>query len=199
MTKVACLQIRDMTRPYKVYEKAFPMEVVFAEENFGESGPILIQEDYIYENTKPIFKWPSLVRVGEEAKYLSSMFERQNAVASMSSPKRFLWDKDESRQPWIKVNKVVIYPRPALYGISRYLKNNGTYDRDYPLARRIASSPETPLCVSPYEILVKPLSNRQFDFRLNQGNSHYKGCLKILSYLSDRHDRSGKDLAKKSS
>ena len=183
MTKVSCLQIRDMTRPYKVYDRAFPMEVVFAEENFGESGPVLLREDYIYENTKPIFKWPSLVRVGEEAKYLSSMFERQNAVTSMSSPKRFLWDKEESRQPWIKINKSGDNThRPALFGISKYLKNNGSYDRDYPLGATDSKfSRNSIMCFTLYEIIMQALSQiNQFEFRLNQGNSHYKRVLKDL-------------------
>src|SRR5690606_18510639 len=94
-TSARKLQIRNLSAPNKVYDEPFEMQVAFAQEKFGNSASDL------YDN---VFSWPSLVRVGTEAVELTSFFESEDSQATISSPKRYLWDKKPVKIPWIKVD-----------------------------------------------------------------------------------------------
>lgn len=92
-TKAKMLRLRDMSRPWKSYENAFDMRVVFRRADFG--GDITQGKD--------LFNYQSLVRVGEEAKHLiyNSRTEIESERAtSCSSPKRYLWDEKPSPKGW---------------------------------------------------------------------------------------------------
>ena len=87
-TKAKLLKLRDMSEPWLSYQDAFDMRIVFRKADFGND---LVTRD------KTLFRWPSLVRVGEEAKHLiyrARKNEDTNILTSYSSPKRYLWDGD---------------------------------------------------------------------------------------------------------
>lgn len=126
-TKARMLRLRDMTEPWRTYENAFDMRVVFRRADFG--GDLTLD--------KSLFQWPSLVRVGEEAKHLvyKSMegHGESERTTNYSSPKRYLWDERPYDQRWellvteddptnLKVN-----PNIYIEGFTDYFDNDGTF------------------------------------------------------------------------
>lgn len=90
------LHIRDLSRPWKEpYEKPFDMRIVFRRADFGK--------DIIIGDCQ-LFRWPSLLRFGEEASYLMHCSQEDDGMAmratNYSSPKRYLWDKKEYKDRW---------------------------------------------------------------------------------------------------
>lgn len=91
-SKSAVVQMRNLETG-EVYKDPFDMRLCFKKEEFG------------VETIDGAFRWPSVVRLGEEA--LSNIYKgNQNyeeAVqydTSYSSPKRYLWDKDAYAFQW---------------------------------------------------------------------------------------------------
>lgn len=93
-TKGQMLGLRDLTHPDVVYDKSFDMRFVFRQADFGND--IVLPED--------VFKWYSLVRVGDEAKHLVYRSVEQDCLSSLetnySSPKRYLWDLKPFEGHW---------------------------------------------------------------------------------------------------
>ncbi len=93
-TKAGMLRLRDMTEPWRSYENAFDMRIVFRRADFGGD---LTQD-------KTLFQYPSLVRVGEEAKHLIYRSLENNGesgkTTNYSSPKRYLWDNKRYDEKW---------------------------------------------------------------------------------------------------
>lgn len=86
-TKGTMLELVDLSRPWVSYQnRAFDMRVVFRRADFGDDIGL----------DEPMFKWPSFVRVGEEAKRLVYRSLEQEGLAdkttNYSSPKRYIWD-----------------------------------------------------------------------------------------------------------
>lgn len=182
-TSARKLQLRNLSGPHKVYEEPFEMQVSFSQEKFGNSATELIDE---------VFEWPSLVRVGPEAIELTSYFESEDSQASISSPKRYLWDKKPVKIPWIKVDtesrmgfhKHVQIKEKALYGIAEYVTNSGRKIRD-PLQEMGATdsrySHSSIMMFAIYEILLHAISQiNSPEFRQDQGNSTYRRVLKDI-------------------
>ncbi|RYH72171.1 hypothetical protein EVU94_13980 [Flavobacteriaceae bacterium 144Ye] len=179
------LQIRNLSSPHLVYEDPFEMQVAFSEENFG--NPVA-QE---YDN---VFNWPSLIRVGPEAVELSSIFESEDSQASLSSPKRYLWDIKPVKVPWIKVDKEgrlgyhdkVNIRENALYGISQFITSEGKFikesEKEYLMAATESRYSRSSLMMfSIYEILLHTISQiNSPDFRKDLGNSTYRRVLKDI-------------------
>ncbi len=94
-TKAAMLALRDLTEPHRVYEHPFDMRLVFRQADFAND--IVIEEE-------DMFRYSSMVRVGDEAKRLVyRSVEDEGLWASTtnySSPKRYLWDNDFYKQKW---------------------------------------------------------------------------------------------------
>lgn len=95
-TSVKKLQIRNFSEPWKVYEEPFSMNLTFHQAKFGNIS---------IPNYSKAFSWPSVLRVGEEAqillnKYDVSQFIFDEPLNTLSSPKRYLWDKTLSSKPW---------------------------------------------------------------------------------------------------
>ena len=86
------LQIRNLQKPSLLDDQPFEMQLAFKEELFE------LEE-------KGFFKWPSLVRLGKEAVELTAENSSDSSLSSMSSPKRYLWDKSGSKLPWMKITK----------------------------------------------------------------------------------------------
>ena len=88
------LTLRNLSNPSIVYGNSFDMRLVFRMADFGND--INVDEE--------IFKWPSFVRVGEEAKQLSYKSIESSGVGrkvtNYSSPKRYLWDTKPYDGKW---------------------------------------------------------------------------------------------------
>ena len=93
-TKATMLELRDLSHPNITYDSSFDMRLVFRQADFGDD--IVLEEN--------LFSWPSLVRVGQEAKNLvyRSLEEEglSELVTNYSSPKRYLWDLDAYEGKW---------------------------------------------------------------------------------------------------
>lgn len=126
-TKARMLRLRDLTEPWRTYENAFDMRIVFRRADFG--GDLTMD--------KNLFQWQSLVRVGDEAKHLVYKSLEVNGEAerttNYSSPKRYLWDGRPFENKWelmvtnedptnLKVN-----PQIFIDGFTDHFDDDGTF------------------------------------------------------------------------
>ena len=114
-TEAKMLKLTDMSEPWRSvdnpmdYNEAFDMRLAFRRVDFGGD---LAQD-------KSLFQYPSLVRVGREAKRLvynslqKDGFKNKKST-NYSSPKRYLWDEKEYPYQWSNL---------VLNDDSQYLKN----------------------------------------------------------------------------
>lgn len=91
-TDAVPLQIRDLTYPGRTYSDPFSMMLAFTKAEFGK--------DIIIPDNTEAFKWPSFLRIGDEAKRLIVINNKLSSNFTMSSPKRYLWDKQKTLFPW---------------------------------------------------------------------------------------------------
>lgn len=103
ISKMRALELRNLGRPNVVSTDPFDMQLTFCEERFSDDT--LGDDINRIGLGRKIFYWPSVVRLGEEGHALAKGFQRQDGVASMSSPKRYLWDEAKTALPWRKVRK----------------------------------------------------------------------------------------------
>ena len=184
LTNARILEIRDLTRPDAICDDPFEMQVAFAQERFGNKAM-----DFLPVKA---FDWPSLVRVGPEAIRLTSQFESEDAPATMSSPKRYLWDRDPVRIPWVKVDRdsQMGYDhqghgrKQAVFGASSLLTDDGKVIRDrdkdkfFP-ATESRYSRGSLMTFALFEIVLQALSQiNSVHFRKGLGNSTYRRVLK---------------------
>ncbi|MCR4919402.1 MAG: virulence factor SrfB [Prevotella sp.] len=139
-TKAKILRLRDMTEPWRVYRNAFDMRVVFRRADFGNDMNL----------DKTLFQWPSLLRVGEEARHLiyrsqhgddnnDSNDNKNNNVSekttNYSSPKRYLWDSKPFKDRWEfmvvegdSTNQTLDKDKGIfIKGLTDYFDDDGTY------------------------------------------------------------------------
>ncbi len=94
-TRAAMLAMRDITNPHITYEHPFDMRLVFRQADFAND--IVIEEE-------DMFRYPSMVRVGDEAKKLVYRSVESDGLwastTNYSSPKRYLWDNRLFKQKW---------------------------------------------------------------------------------------------------
>ncbi|MBR4741697.1 MAG: virulence factor SrfB, partial [Desulfovibrio sp.] len=84
------LHLRDMSKPYLHYKEPFETKVEFAKTEFGLS-------EYSDRSERAnAFTCTSAVRTGPEATRLAALSINTAGSSGMSSPKRFLWDQEES-------------------------------------------------------------------------------------------------------
>lgn len=177
------LAIRDLSMPHKIYEDPFEMQIAFAQERFGNEMASLVDGN--------VFNWPSLVRVGPEAVRLASVFESEDSQATLSSPKRYLWDKQQVAIPWTKINKdgELGYTRselkePALFGIAAHLSAEGMVLKDGEKTGQSEAldsrySRYSTMTFALFEIICQAISQiNSYAFRKYQGHSSYKRRLK---------------------
>ena len=130
-TRAAMLALRDISDPSKSYEHPFDMRLVFRQADFG--GDIVIEEE-------DMFRYSSLVRVGDEArKLVYRSVESEGLWASTtnySSPKRYLWDNKLFKQKWefLTTDSDPLYIREAenvyVPGLSDLFDAAGEFVRD---------------------------------------------------------------------
>lgn len=125
--KARMLRIRDLSQPWRTYENAFDMRVVFRKADFG--GDLTLG--------KRLFQWNSLVRIGEEAKHLIYHSlegnDESERTTNYSSPKRYLWDNRLYDSRWELMveeddpTNIQIAPQIYMEGFTDYFDNDGTF------------------------------------------------------------------------
>jgi hypothetical protein len=84
------LEIRDLQEPSEVYTEPF-------DTSFKFQPPLFFDPDNAIAKSDSNFRWPSLVRIGQEAAKLEPS---DVGDTGMSSPKRYLWDENQRHFPW---------------------------------------------------------------------------------------------------
>lgn len=130
-TKATMLSLRDLTDPSIVYDKPFDMRLVFRQANFGND--IVIEDE-------DLFRYPSMVRIGDEAKKLVYRSVQDDGLwastTNYSSPKRYLWDNRLFKRKWefLTIDSDPLYIREAenIYvpGLSDLFDAAGNFVRD---------------------------------------------------------------------
>lgn len=130
-TKAAMLALRDLSEPHRTYEHPFDMRLVFRQADFAND--IVIEEE-------DMFRYPSMVRVGDEAKRLVYRSVEDDGLwastTNYSSPKRYLWDTDLYKQKWefLTSDTDPLYIREAeniyIPGLSDLFDAKGDFIRD---------------------------------------------------------------------
>lgn len=95
-TSVQKLEIANLTSPGIFYTDPFSMRLAFCKASFG---------DIDVPQYPKLFAWPSVLRVGVEARQILNGYDISNQITSepaitLSSPKRYLWDTKISEKPW---------------------------------------------------------------------------------------------------
>ena len=88
------LELRDLTRPERVYSEPFESRVEFAQAFFGKD------HFSVQSGRRDAFQWATIARVGKEAARLASRREGNEGATGLSSPKRYLWDDARYEQGW---------------------------------------------------------------------------------------------------
>lgn len=114
------IELQDLSNPGNSYEDPFSMNVAVSKEIFGVT----------VDDNKKIFQWPSLVRLGKEAKSLIGLTKIQTKTeqnTSLSSPKRYLWDTRQSKKRWIDIKNIEFdkVPTPYISGITDKFISSG--------------------------------------------------------------------------
>jgi hypothetical protein len=162
------LQINDLSSPEKSYTDSFSMRLAFVEPSFGE---ISLPQ---HKN----FRWPSLLRLGEEAsRFIKTSYldveKGRESNAHMSSPKRYLWDTDKSDIPWEFINfKGSNFAESIYYeGISEQFKENGDYAYDGNFAFQPYYSRKSLMTFVYIEIFLHAITQiNSHAFRMAHGN-----------------------------
>lgn len=131
-TKAKMLELRDLTSPWKSYDKPFDMRIVFRKADFGNNLILDHEED----ESEP-FTWKSLVRVGEEAGSLichsKASIGLSQRMTNYSSPKRYLWDTQAFNGEWFNLTtekdplNVAIDDSIYVQGITDWFNQDGTF------------------------------------------------------------------------
>lgn len=88
------LELRDLTRPHRVYAEPFESRIEFAEAAFGKV------DHSCHSGRNDAFVWPTIARVGPEATRLASRRTGTEGSTGLSSPKRYLWDTQRYEPGW---------------------------------------------------------------------------------------------------
>lgn len=130
-TRVKPLRLQNFTFPIKDgelnrKEDTFDMRLAFQKVSFGEHTMAGSNQ----------FVWPSIVRLGSEAEYLThettNLAEGDEILSTYSSPKRYLWDRKARREEWrcVRTSAEGRNEEPLIEGISNYFSDNGEIDKD---------------------------------------------------------------------
>ncbi len=118
------LHLRDLTSPDKLYHDTFDMRVAFRRCTFGDEAA------NVSSGNPKAFHWPSMVRLGKEATRLSVIHDGTANNATMSSPKRYLWDTGKRLFHWNYIGEN--QNDAALKGISKLFDEGGVFHKRYP-------------------------------------------------------------------
>lgn len=169
-TKVQSLKLQNFTTPIlsngklNRTEDTFDMRLAFSKVEFGGNLDGSTQ-----------FTWPSIIRLGREAEYLTheatNMAIGKQTLSTYSSPKRYLWDTKERPEEWRFVNLEDSQDRPPiLRGITNYFNYDGQLDPDG-FGTGASYSRKTLMTFAFLEILAQAISQvNSHEFREFNGN-----------------------------
>lgn len=186
------LEIRDLTYPDKTYSDPFEMRLAFVKSGFG------LNSAYLKSINPDAFKWPSLVRIGKEARRLIVINDDISANFTMSSPKRYLWDGGKSDFQWEFIpergflqNTLSNYAKLA--GVNEHFTEDGTlFTKAEKEAKNKGEEPPTKM-PDPYfsrrslmtftmmEIMLHAITHiNSYKFRKNKGLEYVPRKLKRI-------------------
>lgn len=88
------LQVRSLSEPQFLNSPLFTSRLEFSQARFGK------QHFSVESGRDDAFVWPSIVRVGDEARKLATERLGSEGHSGISSPRRYLWDETPSSQAW---------------------------------------------------------------------------------------------------
>lgn len=94
LRQTAELQVRSLSEPQYLNDPLFTSRVEFSEARFGK------QHFSVESGRDDAFIWPSIVRVGDEARALAMQRLGTEGSSGISSPRRYLWDETPALQDW---------------------------------------------------------------------------------------------------
>uniref|UniRef100_UPI00296FEA90 virulence factor SrfB n=1 Tax=Enterobacter sp. TaxID=42895 RepID=UPI00296FEA90 len=94
LRQTAELQVRSLSEPQFLNEPLFTSRLEFSEARFGK------QHFSVESGREDAFIWPSIVRVGDEARKLATGRLGTEGNSGISSPRRYLWDETPVLQDW---------------------------------------------------------------------------------------------------
>ena len=117
------LELRDLGHPEKFYTDPFETRVEFSKADFGSAA--FSKRSGRRSNA---FAWASPVRTGYEATRLANLSSNSGGTSGMTSPKRYLWDQENSGHLWYfnRANQMEREELVSSNSICRYVNNSGT-------------------------------------------------------------------------
>lgn len=94
LRQTAELQIRSLSEPQTINDAMFTSRLEFSEAKFGK------QHFSVESGRDDAFVWPSIARVGDEARSMASARLGTDGASGISSPRRYLWDETPANQDW---------------------------------------------------------------------------------------------------
>ncbi|MDX6042328.1 virulence factor SrfB [Scandinavium lactucae] len=94
LRQTAELQVRSLSEPQFLNAPLFTSRLEFSEARFGK------QHFSVESGREDAFIWPSIVRVGDEARKLAMQRLGTEGNSGISSPRRYLWDETPTVQDW---------------------------------------------------------------------------------------------------
>lgn len=94
LRQTAELQVRSLSEPQFLNDPLFTSRLEFSEARFGK------QHFSVESGRDDAFVWPSIVRVGDEARKLAMQRLGTEGNSGISSPRRYLWDETPVLQDW---------------------------------------------------------------------------------------------------
>lgn len=172
-TKVETLSLQNFTNPLKDGTlnrqiDSFDMRLVFSEANFG--GQFIIGSSQ--------FVYPSMVRLGQEAKELIYMSKNLNSgiekISTFSSPKRYLWDNSPQEKEWEFISLNDEKSKPIwIKGINEQLNSDGSLNVEGSGSISQFYSRKSLMTLSFMEILSQAkMQINSYEFRQKWGNQN---------------------------
>lgn len=90
------LELRDLSQPGLMHNEPFGSNIAFVRQKFGDPNGFSRGSG----RRQRALQWPSVVRVGPEASRVALRSRRDEGQTTMSSPKRYLWDRAKRTQEW---------------------------------------------------------------------------------------------------
>lgn len=100
------LKLRRTDRPHVLADGPFPTRLAFVKAGFGVLSGNVVRKLSLASGEQAVsepvatFADLSVVRLGDEALDLLDRSQRDREVCGMSSPKRYMWDREQRVVPW---------------------------------------------------------------------------------------------------
>lgn len=145
-------------------DESFDMRVAFRKVDFGHN--MIGSQQFV---------WPSMVRLGSEARQLTyqtaDIKEGDEMFSTYSSPKRYLWDSKRRKEEWrcVKNEEDERNERPEIPGISNFFADDGQLAPDE-LGYGFHYSRKTLMTLAFIEILAQTKAQiNSYEYRSNKG------------------------------